>query len=504
MRQAMPADAARHVRRRWLASLAGAAVLLAVWPASSGAARGLTTGFADDIYLSGDAGTRAAWLKRSQQENAGILRFNVSWRSIVGARPAHPRSPKDPAYAFAALDAGVRDARARGFQVLLTVYDAPKWAWGRHPASYAEDGTWKPNPKAFGNFAHALALRYSGRFSASGTTLPRVRDFEAWNEPNLAHYLTPQWVAKKPTGPAVYRRILNSFYGGVKSAQRGAKVIAGALSPVGTPPGGNQMRPIVWLRNFFCLNAKLKPKHCKHFHRPRFDVLSMHPITSAGGGRGGGPRQHAALAADVFIADLGKVRRVLHAGERAHRAAGGRHHPLWVTEFWWVTDPPTHEIGIPPKAQARFINLALYLMWKQGASVAINYEIRDIPQFGTGVFTTGGSPKPSARAFKFPFVVHGRKGHSAKVWGKAPRSGKLTVQRKRGNSWRAIKRLHVRSGRIFTTRVHVPKSAKLRAVVGGATSFKAERVPSVQRALRSASVGVAASSAIAPYVEQPR
>ena len=128
-------------------------------------------------------------------------------------------------------------------------------------------------------------------------------------------------------------------------------------------------------------------------------------------------------------------------------------------------------------------------MWKQGASVAINFQIQDLNVFGTGVFFPNGN-RSAARAFAFPFVVHGHKGHTSQIWGRAPQSGTLSIQRKTGSSWRTIKKLHVKAGGVFTTKVRAPKSAKLQAVVGGATSFTARRVPSARRAFGSASAAL--------------
>ena len=57
---------------------------------------------------------------------------------------------------------------------------------------------WAPDPGAYGRFAVAVARRYSGQFTDplnAGTDLPRVRLYQAWNEPNLPLFLQPQWVA---------------------------------------------------------------------------------------------------------------------------------------------------------------------------------------------------------------------------------------------------------------------------------------------------------------------
>jgi hypothetical protein len=465
--------------------------------ASVASAHGLMTGFADDVYLSPKASARAHWLGRSRQENAGILRINASWRAITKSKPTHPRSPGDPAYDFGSLDAGLINARSRGFRVLLTVYDAPSWAEGKNRPGSVAPGTWKPSPKAFGDFAHAIAARYSGHYvTGSATKLPRVSYFEAWNEPNLADYLTPQWRGHKAVGPKLYRGLLNAFYRGVKSGQHGAKVVGGATAPVGDPPGGNHMRPITFLDNLFCLK-----KHCKHFNKPKLDVLSAHPITSPG--VKAGPRAHAAIPTDTFVADFHRVRKVLHSAEKRHHIAGGKHHGLWATEFWWITNPPNKHYGVSWSKQAKWINVALYLLWKQGAQVAINFKIKDVHAFGSGVYSTNGKAKPSARAFRFPFVVSGSK-HSSSVWGKAPRSGRLAIQRKHKGHWKTMKSFKVKRGKVFRAHVGASRSAKLRGKIGQSKSLSSSAERVAAEAKRMQNPTVPAPRDLAPYIEGAR
>jgi hypothetical protein len=74
----------------------------------------------------------------------------------------------------------------------VDIVDAPGWA---EPSGVAHGTT--PNPSAFGDFARAAASRYGGSFAG----LPRVRYWQAWNEPNLNLYLKPQWVDRIPFSP---------------------------------------------------------------------------------------------------------------------------------------------------------------------------------------------------------------------------------------------------------------------------------------------------------------
>src|SRR5436190_1082364 len=71
--------------------------------------------------------------------------------------------------------------------------NAPPWA-ERTRGSGWDDGTNSPDPGEFGQFAKAIALRYSGHFHG----IPRVRYYQAWNEPNHYRHLNPQFEATKP------------------------------------------------------------------------------------------------------------------------------------------------------------------------------------------------------------------------------------------------------------------------------------------------------------------
>jgi hypothetical protein len=455
------------VRRGVVASLVISVVLgvSTAGVATAQAARGFETGFEDTLFSSSDPSVRATWLERAAHEDAGIVRIKVNWRGIVATKPATPTNPVDPAYDFGSLDNAIEDARASGLDVFLTVLNAPSWAEGPNRSQDAAAGTWKPNPSDLGDFGQALARRYSGSFLG----LPRVRFFQAWNEPNLSEYLTPQWGAgNRAQSPSWYRRMLNAFYAGVKKGQPRAKVLTAGIAPNGDPPGGLRMRPLIFLRHLFCLNNKLGPTKCPT--KPRLDVLADHPITTSGG-----PHTHALSQNDVFVADFPKVRRLLRAAERAGHVRPRGRHLLWVTELWWITNPPNQSpFSFSPSQQARWIEEAFYMLWKQGVNVVVNMEIRDTqyqPQnplatIQTGVYFFDDRPKPSARTFRFPFVTHRKSRTRVGAWGKAPSSGSLQIQRRRHGGWRTVKRLSVRRGKVFTPTLRLRGAAELRGKIG--------------------------------------
>ena len=58
-----------------------------------------------------------------------------------------------------------------------------------------------------------------------------------------------------------------------------------------------------------------------------------------------------------------------------------------------------------------------------------------------------------------------------RAWGKAPAGGKLVIQRKRGKRWLAVKKLRVRQGQVFLTKLRLSGRYRLRAVVAGNRSL---------------------------------
>ena len=200
---------------------------------------------------------------------------------------------------------------------LLVVSHAPSWAEapGRWP--YAYPGSWSPSPAALEAFAAALARRYDGSFpdpGAPGHLLPRVAALQAWNEPNLAHYLEPQWVAQNgrwiPFSPLAYRQLLNGFYAGVKSVAPADLVSAAGVAPTGDPDGVGRMAPIRFLRALFCLSPRGAREPCPE--PAHFDAVAFHPLSVEN------PDRPAASSLDLAISDTGKLTGLLASAERLH------------------------------------------------------------------------------------------------------------------------------------------------------------------------------------------
>jgi hypothetical protein len=434
---------------------------LAGGPGPAEAARGLELGLADDSFLAPGAGLRDDWMDRAERAGADLVLLNVRWSGVAPpTRPAEfePSDPEDPAYDWTALDGAVRSALAHGFRPVLTIKGAPAWAEGSGRPSFrrAPAGTWMPRPRQLGLFARAVATRY-----------PQVRYFEIWAEQNLDLHLTPLWRGNRLVAPSHYRAMLNAAYAGIHSAGTGARVIVGGLAPYGDlSPKGHRIPPVWFWRSLLCLKgARLQPAACPN--PARFDIAAHNPIDVFG------PSQGAVRKVDVSIPDIGRLTRIVHKAVRTGRALPAGPKPFWAPEIWWDSDPPDPS-GVPLGLQARYLEQSLFILWRQGVGAVIWWYLRDQAP-GTvgfaatqqsGLFFRDGRPKPAYRAFRFPFVGERESGGRILLWGKAPRSGELVVERRERGRWAPLTHLRAGRSRVFLGRIRAKGALRLRASQG--------------------------------------
>ena len=401
------------------------------------------------------------------------MRINLFWRGVAHGEPAAPTDPADPAYNFEAVDRGVIEAVSRGQRVMLTVYGAPDYAVGPNESGEADKGTWKPDTKMFGQFAEAVATRYSGTFATPALgTLPRVGYLEAWNEPNLSDYLTPQYTKKSTFAGDYYRGMVNAFSAGVgRSANPSAEVVAGATAPFGDPVGGERSRPLRFIRDFLCLDSDLKPRrNCKD--EADFDILSHHPITL-----GHGPDYSAISPDDVTLADMKNVSKALKKAEKKHTVKGGSH-PLWATEFWWETNPPDGQQGVSVKKHAKWVEEALYSLWRQDVDAAFWFLLVDQPLGSdghsdqqSGLFFEDRSKKPAFTAFRFPFVADRKSKQKGDVWTIPPVSGTLEIQVESGGEFVTVDTAEVQAFQPVKIGVDIRGKTTFRGTLAGESSL---------------------------------
>jgi len=461
---------------RWAACAAVVAVALVCAGAAHAA---LTLGFMDqEALVQGTPSANGVWYDRARSVGARVVRLNVIWPVIAPFAPPDPTQAQNPSwsrYYFTEMDAAVRAARARGLRVLITVTYAPTWAEGSDAPPGAPYGAWKPDPTQLGYFATALARRYSGAFRDPldrRRMLPQVDSFQGWNEPNLTHYLAPQWSTQNGQLVNVaapwYRRMLNAFYAGIKQVQPAATIVAAGMSPYGDYPlGGSRTPPAVFWRDVLCLQGDLSATACPD--PAHFDVVDSHPYDIKG------PLHAAVLWGDLTLPDIGKLRRIVLAAQRQQTVVPAANKQYWVTEFSWDSNPPDPG-GVSVQLQAHWLEEAFEVLWSQGVNMIAWYKVGDappIPSYSTtyqsGVFLLNGAAKPAATAFRFPFVVRCPKpGNrnaivSCLAWGKSP-ARKVLIERLVGGRWRHLLMPRESPDGVFAARLRLSQGAILRAV----------------------------------------
>jgi hypothetical protein len=464
-----------------------AAVALTPGVSAASDRSGIATGFADPYFLNGNAQTRSLLLNRSVNAGASYARIVIGWARVAPTEPLNPTHPADPAYNFRALDAAVRDADHRGLRVLFTLHSAPPWATEGTPDGQfvSSPESWRPKPAALGQFAQALAIRYSGKFTPPHGTepLPRVSLVEPWNEPNLTAFLSPQWEGGQLVAADRYREMLNAVYAAYHSVQPRAKVIAGATGPEGDPGPGRRTAPLKFLRALLCLHnrKKLEPLPCPD--PAHFDVLSHHPISPFGEP----PSKMAPGTDDAGVREMKDIRKMLRTAERQQTVLPAiSKRPLWATEIWWETSPPTTLYEAPSKRrQARDLAEALKMLWEQGVPVALFFQVRDDKDvggpprsgWGTGVFYADDTPKPSFSAVRMPLVAERLSPDTVSVWVRSPVAGQLRI--KAGDH--VVARFRVAAGDVVKRRLQLSGPTHLIARIDGEDSLRA-RVPGGRRA----------------------
>jgi hypothetical protein len=356
-------------------------------------------GVEDNAQILGNAD---AVLPDVQALSPQVFRFTIFWSQIAKRKPADARNSDDPAYNWTAVDQTVNRLNTLQIPVLLTIVSTPVWAGGGGGGLMA--------PKRMldlQDFAYAAASRYDGtHVDAAGATLPKVVRWEAWNEPNLAQHLLPQWTStgtKKiagrpfcfgkswiPTSPTIYRGILNAIYRGVHAAGTAASVTesvaGGATAPYGKGPCASVpgFAPLSFLRELVKKPVSL-------------DVWSHHPYRSQ--------RQNAS----PYTGDNVDVQGMPRLYSALNKAFPGRKVLVWVTEFGAQTNPPDRWQGVTLSQQVSSLKTTYAAFKKSGrVKMMIWFLVRDEDiagrPFGAG-FQSGlaffnGKPKPAFAVFK--------------------------------------------------------------------------------------------------------
>jgi hypothetical protein len=207
------------------------------------------------------------------------------------------------------------------------------------------------------------------------------------------------------------------------------------------------MTPLPFLRDLYCVNNSYRPLRgssatalgCpKSGSRKQF--LAANPALFKATGFAHHPyyffHPPAYSATDpnfAPLADLGRLERTL---DRSRRAWGMRRRlPIYLTEYGYQTRPPDPYQDVSPAQQARYLNQADYMAWRDPRvrSVA-QFLLFDSPPdtrytptdfaywdtFQTGLLYVNGTPKPAYAAYAMPvWIPSARFARGARVfvWG---------------------------------------------------------------------------------------
>jgi Glycosyl hydrolase catalytic core len=372
-------------------SLAAAGVAVSASSTADSASKQTTAsrmlvGFYDDEQIYG----RTDWaFNQLKSLRAGVVRITLDWASVARRRPGAPADPASRAYNWTAVDNVVTKAAKQKMRVVMAIYGTPRWAGpakNRLPRRITD----------LRLFAFAAATRYSGTYEVEvgenepARSLPAVRHWLAWNEPNNPVFLKPQWKKVggtwRPQSAYDYAKICSAIWAGVHSTGlANEKVACGVTGPRGNDaPASSRAStsPLVfltWLRR-----AGLK----------RFDAYAHHPYY---GSKTEKPTTMPTSKKSVTLANIGLLINQLN---RLY----GRSKRLWVTEYGYQTRPPDRLFGVSYATQAKYVHQAIAKARKtRRIDMFVWFLIRDerrLSGWQSGVVTVNGRRKPAYRAFQ--------------------------------------------------------------------------------------------------------
>ena len=378
------------------------------------------------------------------QLGVDTLRIEVKWSEVApepGAKTKPDFNASDPlAYAsgpaaypgWYPYDDLVRRATNLGLGIIITITgDAPRWATEGGLGNTFETANRRVIASEYGQFAAAVAKRYSGDLP----DLPPVKYFSIWNEPNHRNFIKPTKEA-----PKIYRDLVNAALPQIRSnAVSDAKILVGELAPVGRAP--KSMGPTEFLRKWLCLNKKFKRTSsgagCSSFTKIAAQGFAHHPY---------GPTERVPKKKDVInmlaIRQLGKY---LDQAARAGRITAKL--PIYNTEFGLQSNPPDRLVSTSLARHAALINEKEEYAYRYSRLKSHSqYLLYDDPAragslptkwsgFQTGLKFADKRRKTAYNAYRFPIVVKTRGKKGVSIWGRVrPGTGVRSVQLQKGGA----------------------------------------------------------------------
>lgn len=419
-----------------------------------------------------------------------VVRVFLPWQRVspnprTRTRPAgfDVGDPDSPGYDWHLYDGLVDRARSHGLKVIVTLGPPiPYWAseeprrcphfvGGYH--NLGKSCMWKPDARLFGQFVKAVARRYGT--DAPGLHGGRVRYYSMWNEPNLEHYLYPQFKRTRygtvDLGARYYR---NLWYQGWKAiaaydpAMRN-RVLFGETSAISSP--------LDTIYGALCLDENGRPyrgklrqlQGCSHPRKLQVGGFAVHPYNKDATGSVFS-RSHTRDS--LPMAYVGRLHRVIARAAGYGRVPPGR--GIYLTEFGFQSNPPDRKFGLGLSRHAEAINQAERLFFADPLVRAISqFEIYDVPElphqdvYNTGLRTRSGNLKPAYGAFRLPLVVTKLSANLVEVWGQVrPAEGSvrptIVASQSAGESYAPIARPATNEAGYFRIRIRRPRAAKLR------------------------------------------
>jgi hypothetical protein len=392
----------------------------------------------------------------------GVSRVKVfmPWRTVA-PNPTSAKAPSgfrasDPAAyppaGWATFDTILRDAKARGMDIDLTIGEpAPQWATG--PGSPpGPAGVWKPSAADFGAFMRAVGTRYSGTYRAPGTSspLPRVDFWGIWNEPNYGQDLAPQAIGSTvELSPNLYRGLLDTSFAALKATGHASDtIVIGELAPrgitVGDQPGNfSGMVPLRFVRALYCADSSFRvyrgnaatERGCPTTAAASKAFPTQHPILFDASGFSVHPYPQGQLPPNVpttvepDYADLPALPNLERTLDRLQGLYGSsKRFALYSTEFGYQTNPPEKIArAVNTSTASLYLNWAEYISWRDPRIRSYDQYLLSDPVtanalggFATGLELADQTPKPTYDAYRMPLYLpssHAAKGKAVEVWG---------------------------------------------------------------------------------------
>jgi hypothetical protein len=372
--------------------VAAVAAVLLTAPSAS-ASRFMQHGIFDDAQL--NYGNPDVVFPMLRQLRTQLVRVSLVWggpNGVARRRPVNPMNPNDPAYNWAVYDRTVSYATANGMKVVFSIVGTPPWA------NTAKGVNVVPTRILdLERFATAAARRYSGIFRVSdGRTLPAVRQWLAWNEPNNPAFLRPQYrkVGQRHVIQSAidYAKICNAIVKGVKKSTVGAsKVACGVTGPRGNN-NPNSVRPAVSPLPFLRAMKKAGAKGFDAYaHHPYYGAPRETPSTPPP------PGIHGNAATAITLGNFNLLVR------EVTRLYGNKR--MWITEYGYQTNPPDRIFGVSFVNQARYLTQAYGIVRRHPrVDMFLWFLLRDERRGGegwqSGLLTGSGAKKPAFAAFQ--------------------------------------------------------------------------------------------------------